>query len=156
MQPDSETLARRLAAVTGGAYVPRPCPNGVHADWNATAIHALDAIGAKIAAAGHGCGFVELVGRETIPSSQSLSDAKLPVAVGNCTFDDASLQIITWVRSTPQVEKFVADRVKAACAVDPALGRIGGDRSVVLAAGTVAEQVHGIVGGTLPATSCGG
>jgi hypothetical protein len=155
LQPDSESLARRLAEATGGSYSPRPCDNGVHADWNGQAIHALDALGAKVAAAGHGCDFVDLVGRETLPSTQSLGDAQLPVAIGNCSFDAASIQLITWVRSTPQVKQFVADRVKAACTSDPAVGRIDGDRSMVLAPGTIAEQVHAVVGGELAATSCG-
>jgi hypothetical protein len=154
LQPDSESLARRLAAATGGVYAPRPCDNGVHSDWNGQAIRALDALGAKVAAAGHGCGFVDLVGRETLPSTQSLGDARLPVAIGNCAFDTASIQLITWVRSTPQVKQFVADRLRAACSSDPAAGRIDGDKYTVLAPGTIAEQVHAVVGGKLADTSC--
>jgi hypothetical protein len=155
LQPDSESVARRLAAITGGSFVPRPCDNGVHADWNATAIKALDALGKKVAAAGHGCDFVDLVGRETLPSTQTLGDRQLPVAIGNCSFDTATIQLITWVRSTPQVRKFVADRVKVGCSVDPALGRIDGDTYAVLAPGTIAEQVQPVVGGKLAARSCG-
>jgi hypothetical protein len=97
VQPDSESLARRLSLITRGDYVPRPCANGVTADWSPKAINTLDALGARIAAAGHGCGYVDLVGRETLPRTQALTEAQLPVAIGKCAFDATTIGFITYV-----------------------------------------------------------
>ena len=154
LQPDSESLGRRLALITGGTYVPRPCDNGVHADWDADAIAALDALGARTRRPRVR---VRRPRRpRTLPSTQEFTDAQLPLAVGHCGFDGAQVELISHLRTTPQVTSFIADRVKTACAADPAVGRIDGDGFTVLAPGTIAEQVHAVTGGTLAPSSCAG
>jgi hypothetical protein len=155
VQPDSQSLARRLAAITKGRYDGRGCAKDITVDWDSDAITALDALGARIAAAGHGCSFVDLTPRESLDQTRKLTDRQLPIALGHCSFDDTTIELITSARSTPQVKAFVDQRVRSNCTVDPAVGRIEGDGFAVLAPGTVAEQVHAVVGGTLPATSCG-
>ena len=156
LQPDSQGLAQRLSAITAGRYVARPCSDALTMDWDPKAVTALNALGRKIAASGRGCDRVELVGRETLQKTSRLTAAQLPAAMGTCTFGASTVELITYVRSTPQVKQFVDDRAKAACTGDPALGRIEGDKFAVLAGGTIAEQVQGVVGGTLAPTACGG
>jgi len=155
VQPDSQGLARRLSIITGGTYDGRACAGSIVTDWNSAAITALDALGQRIATAGHGCGFVDLIGREEFGRSRNLTDAQLPAAIGNCTFDGSQIGLITYARATPQVTKFVDEQVASACVADPAIGRIEGHKFAVIAPGTIAEQVHAVVGGTLAPTSCG-
>jgi hypothetical protein len=154
LQPDSQGLARRLSLITGGAYDGRACAGSITADWNSHAIATLDALGKRIATAGHGCGFVDLTAREEFGKSVRLSDAQLPAAIGTCQFDADSIAIVTYARATPHVKKFIAEQLRAACLSDPATGRIDGDKFVVIAPGTIAEQVHAVVGGRLAPTSC--
>jgi hypothetical protein len=97
---------------------------------------------------------VDLTGREEFARTSRLTDAQLPAALGNCQFDGAQIGMITYARSTPQVKQFIAEQLRTACVGDPAAGRIDGDRFVVIAPGTIAEQVHAVVGGTLAPTSC--
>jgi hypothetical protein len=155
VQPDSQSLARRLSVITKGGYDGRGCAGGITVDWDSDAITALDALGARIAAAGHGCASVDLVPRESLDQSRNLTNAQLPAAFGNCAFDGTSIELITAARATPQVKAFVDQRVRSACVGDPAVGRIDGDGFTALAPGTIAEQVHAVVGGTLAPTSCG-
>jgi len=155
LQPDSQGLARQLSLITGGAYDGRACAGSITADWNSRAITTLDALGRRIATAGHGCPSVALGSREEFGKSARLTDAQLPAAFGTCDFDGAQVAIVTFARSTPQVKKFVNEQVSKACVGDPATGRIEGDKFAVVAPGTIAEQVHAAVGGTLAPTSCG-
>jgi hypothetical protein len=155
LQPDSEMIARRLSAITGGEYEPRGCAKGITTDWDSRAITALDALGKRIADSGHGCPQVNLIPRESLDVTRKLTNAQLPAALGGCPFDGAQIELITYDHTSPQVEKFVAGRVRSACVGDPAIGHIDGDGFTVLAPGTIAEQVHAVVGGTLAPTSCG-
>jgi hypothetical protein len=154
VQPDSESLARRLAGITKGRYDPRGCAKGITVEWDTRAVHAIDALGQRIAGAGHGCDFVNLVPRESLDQTRKLTDAQLPAAYGSCTFDVTPVQLITWVRPTHAVKNFVDEQVRKSCVGDPATGRIEGDGYAVIAPGTIAEQVHAAVGGTLAPTSC--
>jgi hypothetical protein len=156
LQPDSEAVARQLSVITGGHYDPRGCAKGITMDWDSGAVASLDALGKKVTDSGHGCSPVDLVGRDTIREAATQSNAKLPVALATCPFDTGQIEILTYARSTPAVKTFIAERVKVACAADPASGHIEGDGYSVLAPGTIAEQVHGVVGGTLAATTCTG
>ena len=156
LQPDSESLARRLGVITGGTYVPTPCDNGVHADWDADAITALDALGARIGAAAR-----VRVRRPRRPRDPAEHPGVHGRAAArwrwrHCAFDGTQVELISHLRTTPQVTSFLTDRVKTACAADPAVGRIDGDGFTVLAPGTIAEQVHAVTGGTLAPSSCGG
>lgn len=154
LQPDSQSLATRLAGITGGRYVPRACATKITMDWDAAAVRSAEALGAKMATSGKGCGDVTLIGRETLMRSRLLTNAQLPAAVAQCQFAGSPIEIITYSRSTPDVKKFIAERVSASCTADPALGRIDGDGFTVLAGGTIAEQVPPASGGTLATTSC--
>ena len=155
VQPDTQAVARQLVRITGGRYDGRQC-GGFASDWDSKAITAIDTLGQRIATAGHGCPFVDLTARETLPALGKYTARQLPAALGSCAFDGTSIEMITYDRTTPQVKSLIADRVRQACVGDPALGRIDGDGFTVLAGGTIAEQVHGVVGGTLADTSCGG
>jgi hypothetical protein len=152
VQPDSESLARRLSLATGGRYDGRSCPGSITSNWDTTAINAVDALAKRI---GHGCDFVDLVPRESLDRSNKLTDTQLPAAYGSCSFDGSTIQIVTFSRSTPQVKTFIDQRVRQACAGDPAAGRIDGNKFTVVAAGTVAERVHATVGASLPLRACG-
>jgi hypothetical protein len=76
VQPDSQTLARRISVITGGHYDGRGCGNGITADWNSRAITALDTLGRRISTAGRGCPSVNLVPRESLDQSRKLTDAQ--------------------------------------------------------------------------------
>jgi hypothetical protein len=156
LQPDSQSLAARLAEITGGRYVPRPCAPKFTMDWDAGAVRAAEAVGARITAAGKGCDVVTLIGREMLMQTRLLTNAQLPAAVGQCQFAGSPIEIITYTRTTPDVTKFIAGRVTASCSADPALGRIDGAGFTVLAGGTIAEQVPAATGGTLATTTCTG
>src|SRR5205085_12641904 len=95
VQPDSQGLARKLSSITRGAYDGRACAGSITADWNSRAITALDSLGQRIAAAGHGCPSVDLLSREEFAKSARLTEAQLPAAIGNCQFDAAPIGLIT-------------------------------------------------------------
>jgi len=154
VQPDSEGLARQIAGITKGRYVPRSCTKLVTMDWNGEAVKTVNAVAAKIATAGEGCDSVTVLGRDTLVKTRTITAAQLPAAVAQCTVNGGTVQLIAWTQPTKAVRALVKSRSAASCSADPALGRIDGAGWVILAGGTRAERVAQLSGGKL-SSACG-
>ncbi len=142
VQPDSESLARKVRTAVGGSYISRPCAPGITTDWDATSVTSALAVGAKIT----GCTDLKVVGRETLLRTRQLTNAQLPAALATCTLHGGGVAIVTFSRRTSYVDDFVKRQVTQGCGSDPALGRIDGDGYVIVASGNIAEQVAKAVG----------
>ena len=154
VQPDSESLARKLSTVTNGTYVPRQCATGITIDWDRDATAAMGDIHRKIIVGGKPCGPLEMVGRETLQKTRRLTNDQLPVALGSCVVAGSPIEIITYSQRNQAVDTFIADRARQACSGDSALGRIDGALFTMLVPGTVAEDLVQSVAGTLAQTTC--
>ena len=154
VQPDSESLARKLSSVTNGKYVPRQCATGITIDWDRDATAAMGDVHRKITVGGKPCGALEMVGRETLQKTRRLTNDQLPAALGSCIVAGSTIEIITYRERNQAVDTFIADRARQACAGDSALGRIDGALFTLLVPGTVAEDLVQAVAGTLAQTTC--
>lgn len=154
IQPDSESVSRKVSKVTKGVYTARQCAQGISIDWDTKAVALADAIGIKLKAADKGCDSIEYFEREAFMRTRQLTNAQLPIAVASCTFDGKAIDIVTYATKTDEVEKFVANRTKSVCGSDPTLARIDGANFAILATGVIAEPIADLTNGTYPDSSC--
>lgn len=154
VQPDSEQLARTLANALGGKYEGRQCNDDITLDWDPGAVARIESLGTQVAGAVPGCGSLALVDRSTLLKTRTIENEQLPIAVGSCPAAGATITAVTYQRPTEQVDAFVKSQTDRICQADPSFGRVDGDGFVILAPGTVAEQVATATDGKLSSV-CG-
>ncbi len=137
IQPDSEGLARRIAAAVGGVYDPRPCTDTELIDWTTAAISRLEDLAGDIP-----CVDLSVVDRAVVNGAIDSDRAVLDLAIGQCRYRAGTIEIIAISTSTDDTPGFVAARRSQACS----LTAISGPDFVILARESEAAAVSAAVG----------